>query len=237
MSKVSAELVDLLEALLKQDELARALEREGWSVELVKHLSPVEYTAPHVWFHDLVRLVMQHGQAPALLAMVRRLRPARSAEIEALERRLERGSLATAPVNPPPQPRPAPQRRNPIRVLHLSDLHFSAKAAWGQTPVLTGNHDVERSKVNRAARNLDADILGEGDTTLAELMHDDEQRLLLLGRRAAYRDFARGIPPRRRARLALRGGDRGLVRPPRRPHDGRAIGQPPSTASPLLSGC
>ncbi|MBK7759357.1 MAG: hypothetical protein IPI35_23775 [Deltaproteobacteria bacterium] len=88
MPKVAPELVDLLQALFKQDELSRALEREDWSVELVKHLSPVEHTTPDAWFHGVVRLVVQRDEVPELLAMVRRLRPKRSAEIDAVERLL-----------------------------------------------------------------------------------------------------------------------------------------------------
>ena len=97
MPKVAPELVDLLQALFKQDELSRALEREDWSVELVKHLSPVEHTTPDAWFHGVVRLVVQRDEVPELLAMVRRLRPKRSAEIDAVERLLSSTCGLVAP--------------------------------------------------------------------------------------------------------------------------------------------
>ena len=288
MSKVSAELVALLQDLFDQDALARALEREDWSVELVKHLRPVEHASSDAWFHGVVRLAVQHGQVPELLTVMRTLRPKRAAEIDAVGRRLEKGAAASpadqgprAPAAPAgeglrapapkadpapagearraptakPAPAEAPPAWRPVRVLHLSDLHFSAKAAWDQRPVLTsllsevrglraqlgpihrvvitgdianfgaadeykeaaawlnvslaeaagiqpsqirvvpGNHDVDRSKVKRSVQNLDADIISEGDAVIAELMQDDEQRPLLLGRQAAYRDFARGFNP------------------------------------------
>ena len=289
MSKVPAELVDLLQALFDQDALARALEREDWSVELVKHLRPAEHASSDAWFHGVVRLAVQHGQVPELLGVARRLRSKRAAEIDAVGRLLEKGAAASradqgprAPAAPAgegprapaskadpapqaseprraptakPAPAEAPPAWRPVRVLHLSDLHFSAKAAWDQQPVLTsllsevralraqlgpihrvvitgdianfgaadeykeaaawlngslaeaagiqpsqirvvpGNHDVDRSKVKRSVQNLDADIISEGDAVIAELMQDDEQRPLLLGRQAAYRDFARGFNP------------------------------------------
>jgi predicted MPP superfamily phosphohydrolase len=143
MPKVAPELVDLLQALFQQDELSRALEREDWSVELVKHLSPVEHTTPDAWFHGVVRLVVQRDEVPELLAMARRLRPKRSAEIDALAR----SSSSTAGATPakvaassvkvnPVNTRPAPQGWRPVRVLHLSDLHFSAKTAWDSGTVL-----------------------------------------------------------------------------------------------------
>ena len=141
--KVSAELVDLLQALFQQDEFSRALEREDWSVELVKHLSPVEHTTPDAWFHGVVRLVVQRDEVPELLALARRLRPKRSAEIDAVERLLSSTAGATpAKVAAPSvkvtpvSTRPAPQGWRPVRVLHLSDLHFSAKTAWDSGTVL-----------------------------------------------------------------------------------------------------
>jgi predicted MPP superfamily phosphohydrolase len=149
MPKVSPELVDLLQALFKQDELSRALEREDWSVELVKHLSPVEHTTPDAWFHGVVRLVVQRDEVPELLAVVRRLRPKRSAEIDAVERgrrdrwqrrlqppRASRLRRPSVKVKPAVNTRPAPQGWSPVRVLHLSDLHFSAKTAWDSGTVL-----------------------------------------------------------------------------------------------------
>ncbi|MBK9367897.1 MAG: hypothetical protein IPN01_16530 [Deltaproteobacteria bacterium] len=92
MSKVPAELVDLLQALFDQGELSRALEREDWSVELVKHLRPAEHATPDAWFHGVVRLAAQRDELPELLAVVRRLRPKRAAEIDAVGRLLEKGA-------------------------------------------------------------------------------------------------------------------------------------------------
>jgi hypothetical protein len=69
MSKVPAELVDLLQALFDQGELSRALEREDWSVELVKHLRPAEHATPDAWFHGVVRLAAQRDELPELLAV------------------------------------------------------------------------------------------------------------------------------------------------------------------------
>ena len=155
MSKVPAELVDLLQALFDQGELSRALEREDWSVELVKHLRPVEHASSDAWFHGVVRLAVQHGQVPELLTVMRTLRPRRAAEIDAVGRLLEKRAaapavkvVAGAATSAPPageprrasaaKPRPAetPPAWRPVRVLHLSDLHFSAKTAWDSGTVL-----------------------------------------------------------------------------------------------------
>ena len=155
MSKVPAELVDLLQALFDQGELSRALEREDWSVELVKHLRPAEHATPDAWFHGVVRLATQRDELPELLAVARRLRPKRAAEIDAVGRLLERGAAAPAvkvvagaatsapPAGEPrrapaakPSPAETPPAWRPVRVLHLSDLHFSAKTAWDSGTVL-----------------------------------------------------------------------------------------------------
>jgi hypothetical protein len=158
---VPAELVDLLQALFDQGELSRALEREDWSVELVKHLRPVEHATPDAWFHGVVRLAAQRDEVPELLAVMRTLRPKRAAEIDAVGRLLEKGAAAAAPAGevrrapapkadpaPPagetsacaptakPTPAETPPAWRPVRVLHLSDLHFSAKTAWDSGTVL-----------------------------------------------------------------------------------------------------
>ena len=155
MSKVPAELVDLLQALFDQGELSRALEREDWSVELVKHLRPVEHETSDAWFHGVVRLAAQRDEVPELLAVVRRLRSKRAAEIDAVGRLLEKRAAAPAvkvvagaatsapPAGEPrrasaakPSPAETPPAWHPVRVLHLSDLHFSAKTAWDSGTVL-----------------------------------------------------------------------------------------------------
>jgi hypothetical protein len=135
------------------------LEREDWSVELVKHLSPVEHATPDAWFHGVVRLATQRDEVPELLAVMRTLRPKRAAEIDAVGRLLEkRAARPRAPVKvrraraegdpaPPagearraptakPTPAETPPAWRPVRVLHLSDLHFSAKTAWDSGTVL-----------------------------------------------------------------------------------------------------
>jgi formylglycine-generating enzyme required for sulfatase activity/predicted MPP superfamily phosphohydrolase len=160
MPKVPPELLSLLHARFEQAELLRALQREEWAVELVRLLSPVEHTNPDAWFQGLVRLATQRDELPELLAVMRALRPKRAAEIDAVGRLLGAAAV-TAPgagevrhtpapkANPAPRagdarqaptakptPAEAPPAWRPVRVLHLSDLHFSAKTVWDSGTVL-----------------------------------------------------------------------------------------------------
>ncbi|MCK6522140.1 NACHT domain-containing protein [Myxococcota bacterium] len=84
MPVVSSTLVQLLQALFDQGALSRALEREDWSAKLLPQLTPVEHTTPDAWFHGLVRLVTQHGTMQRLFELMRRERPGRVAEIDAV---------------------------------------------------------------------------------------------------------------------------------------------------------
>jgi hypothetical protein len=155
MPQVPPELLSLLHDRFEQAELLRALQRADWAVELVRLLSPVEHTNPDAWFQGLVRLVEQRDELPELLAVMRALRPKRAAEIDAVGRLLEKGAVPPAPPAdqgprapaapagegrraPTAKPTPAegPPAWRPVRVLHLSDLHFSAKTAWDSGTVL-----------------------------------------------------------------------------------------------------
>lgn len=150
-------------------------------------------------------------------------------------------------------PRPAVSRRPPVRLLHLSDLHFSEQIAWDQEPILAtlvqdvaqlrarvgeihrvvvtgdianqgkkeeydiasawlrgpladaagvntdairvvqGNHDVQRSAVNHAARALDAQMVARGKVLIAEILRDKGQREIVLQRSLAFLEFARSF--------------------------------------------
>ena len=144
MSKSSAELVRLLHELFRQEDLSRALEFADWSAELVRHLSPAEHTSADAWFHEVVRLVVQRGEVTELLDELRRLRPMQATKIDAVARLFltEGSSAASAPRAPSPDLTPAKETRparsawSPVRVLHLSDLHFSATTAWDAGAVL-----------------------------------------------------------------------------------------------------
>ncbi|MCK6522141.1 SUMF1/EgtB/PvdO family nonheme iron enzyme [Myxococcota bacterium] len=155
MPPVDAALVALLPKLFGAPELRRLLQREPWGADLVQHLAPSEHQAPSAWFHDLVLAVDQRGLRAEVRALLLRERAGRAAEIlSVLSDVLSPGLAPTPPiastliatprtVAPPPRAkvapintRPAPQGWSPIRLLHLSDLHFSAKTAWDSGTVL-----------------------------------------------------------------------------------------------------
>jgi formylglycine-generating enzyme required for sulfatase activity/predicted phosphodiesterase len=152
VQQVDAALVELLSSLFGAPELRRLLQRETWGVKLVLGITSSEQTAPNDWFHDLVVAVNQRGMGAELRVLLLRERDKRAAEIRAVlpdvdparvaVRAVEVTAAPRAVVTPPrPKPapadaRPAPQGWSPVRVLHLSDLHFSAKTAWDSDTVL-----------------------------------------------------------------------------------------------------
>jgi formylglycine-generating enzyme required for sulfatase activity/predicted phosphodiesterase len=253
----------------RHGELAHALQHQEWAQGLMQKLPPHERTDPDAWFRKLTQSLQLEKRETALLDLLRELHPAQLPDIDALatELRQHRPGIPSALSLPPKRSKGTGAKstaqatptqaapRSPIRLLHLSDLHFAADAAWDQMPVLTelvnevrdlrtqlgpihrvvitgdiancgsakeyakaaewlngplaeaagvqayqirmvpGNHDVDRSKVSRMVRNLDADIIREGDATILELMRDKDQRKVLLARQAAYRGFAKGFNP------------------------------------------
>ena len=147
---------------------------------------------------------------------------------------------------------PTTETGQPIRILHLSDIHFSASKSWDADPVLRalakfidsevknglapdlvvitgdladcgtaeeyalakdwlenqlwpalpaglqrdrlllvpGNHDVDRSKIRRGARLIQADLLqNHSQEEIAAVLGNDSDRRDMLERHAAYLDF------------------------------------------------
>jgi predicted MPP superfamily phosphohydrolase len=170
-------------------------------------------------------------------------------------------SVQPAPTAPPaptalaPRARAARPRaeRSPIRILHLSDFHFSERRGWDQDPVVAalardvevlrrqgaidlvaitgdvadrgapaeyerarrwiegallpaagvsvdrlaivpGNHDVDRSAVNRMVQALQRELLrGESEDAIAEVLADPAQRAAILSRHAAFDRFVEAL--------------------------------------------
>ncbi|MBK9369612.1 MAG: SUMF1/EgtB/PvdO family nonheme iron enzyme [Deltaproteobacteria bacterium] len=152
MPVVSPSLIALLHRLFadRHGELAHALQRREWAAGLVQKLPPHERTDPDAWFHQLTQRVQLEKRETALLDLLRELREERRPEIDAVAVELAQRADTPSASSPPPkrtkagagakattQAKPtqaAPWR--PIRVLHLSDLHFSAKTAWDSGTVL-----------------------------------------------------------------------------------------------------
>jgi formylglycine-generating enzyme required for sulfatase activity/predicted phosphodiesterase len=156
MPPVDAALVALLPTLFVAPELRRLLQQTEWGADLVQHLAPSEHQTPSAWFNDLVLAVDQRGMRAELRALLLRERVARAADILAVLP--DAPSLGFAPrppyastLNTSPHPVASPLREkgvqtlerspvappwHPVRVLHLSDLHFSAKTAWDSGTVL-----------------------------------------------------------------------------------------------------
>jgi predicted MPP superfamily phosphohydrolase len=152
MPVVSPSLIALLHRLFadRHGELAHALQRREWAAGLVQKLPPHERTDPDAWFHQLTQRVQLEKRETALLDLLRELREERRPEIDAVAVELAQRADTPSASSPPPKrtkagagakattqakpPQAAPWR--PIRVLHLSDLHFSAKTAWDSGTVL-----------------------------------------------------------------------------------------------------
>ncbi|MCK6522050.1 SUMF1/EgtB/PvdO family nonheme iron enzyme [Myxococcota bacterium] len=146
MPVVSPSIIALLHRLFadRHGELAHALQRREWAAGLVQKLPPHERTDPDAWFHQLTQRVQLEKQETALLDLLRELREERRPEIDAVAVELAQLSDTPSASSPPPkrtkaQPSTKPTTRakppqaapwHPVRVLHLSDLHFSAKTAW-----------------------------------------------------------------------------------------------------------
>jgi formylglycine-generating enzyme required for sulfatase activity/predicted MPP superfamily phosphohydrolase len=152
MPVVSPSLIALLHRLFadRHGELAHALQRREWATGLMQKLPPHERTDPDAWFHQLTQRMQLEKRETALLDLLRELREGRRSEIDAVALELAQRADTPSELSPPPkrtkagtgakateQAKPtqaAPWR--PIRVLHLSDLHFSAKTAWDSGTVL-----------------------------------------------------------------------------------------------------
>jgi hypothetical protein len=143
LAAVSPELVDLLKALFadKHGELAQALQREAWAADWALKLDPHERTSPEVWLHQLALRARLEGCEAELLALLRRLRSKRVAEIDAVAGVLRPAEPPAAPAPPmggatlhpggtadhraalaqsaPPEDAPAPPS-GPTLILHLT---------------------------------------------------------------------------------------------------------------------
>lgn len=156
-----AKLEELLSALFTARELRRFLAREPWAARLVSGLP--DGTAIK---DDLVQyaasVLVLHGLVPEpLFAALRRAKPGRIADIDAVADMASHSPpgpalRATHPLSATkapsgqsqpdtsPLPRTEPTAATPetpwrpVRILHLSDLHFSQARAWDQDMVLAG---------------------------------------------------------------------------------------------------
>ncbi|MCK6522049.1 metallophosphoesterase, partial [Myxococcota bacterium] len=152
MPVVSPSLVALLHRLFadRHGELAQALQRREWAARLVQKLPPHERTDPDAWFHQLTQRVQLEKREAVLLDLLRELREEWRPEIDAVAVELAQRADTPTASSPPPKrtkagasAKPTTQAKptqaepwRPIRVLHLSDLHFSAKTAWDSGTVL-----------------------------------------------------------------------------------------------------
>ena len=128
MPQVNAELVNLLQELFKPTELQRLLQGEPWGAELVQQLPPPEHETPHEWLHELAVAVHQRGLWVELRALMLREREEHGDRIRAAIPEVDSASAVEVPPSPPAW--------NPIRVLHISDMHFSSETVWDADTVL-----------------------------------------------------------------------------------------------------
>jgi formylglycine-generating enzyme required for sulfatase activity/predicted phosphodiesterase len=130
MTPLESALYELLSSLAKAPDLRRRLETDSWFVDLAERTDnrPLDVRL-------LVRRVVEGDKVAELLARTAATLPDRSVEIRAMA---ERFSISFRSIEGQVrESRRVWEERNPIRILHLSDLHFSATSAWNQDPVLT----------------------------------------------------------------------------------------------------
>jgi formylglycine-generating enzyme required for sulfatase activity/predicted phosphodiesterase len=125
MTQVESALFTLLSSFGEAPSLRSRLAQAAWYMELAPR---AKTQILKDWPGALVRQVTQGGNVAELLTLALASLPDKTAEINAVAQQLG--------------------VRFPIRLLHLSDLHFSAKAAWDQMSVLA--ELVQEVKILRA---------------------------------------------------------------------------------------
>lgn len=139
-------LEDLLASLFEPAELRRVLRRLGSPWAEVVDALPAEPEAKAIFMHKAALALGRRGLVDqTFLEALAAEFPARRADIERVAGVTLAGAapvVAPAPTMTParasaePVPAPAASPWRPVRVLHLSDLHFDEKTAWDAGTVL-----------------------------------------------------------------------------------------------------